>query len=75
MLLGDVAVIQVDLAAESCDWLTESVVAWLAETVSKSVAVEFDRYIAAGDLEKTIDRVKKMQAASDEAGGYVGMYL
>ena len=67
--------LEAELVRESCDWLTEPVVAWLAETVSKSVAVEFDRYIAAGDLEKTIDRVKKIQAASDEAGGYVGMYL
>lgn len=63
------------LARETCDWLTEPIVAWLAETVSQSVSVDFDRFIEAGDLEKTEERIAKVQAASDEAGGFIGMYL
>jgi hypothetical protein len=39
------------------------------------VAVEFDRYIEAGDLDRARKRMEKIQAASDESGGYLGMYL
>lgn len=67
--------LRVELAREACDWLTEPASAWLAETVSKAVQVEFDRYIAAGDLAQTVERIKKLQAESDDRGGFVGMYL
>ena len=67
--------LQVELVRETCDWLTQPVARWLAETVSKAVEVEFDRYIAAGDLAQTIERIQKLQAQSDAQGGYVGMYL
>lgn len=67
--------LQVELTCESCDWLSEPVVKWLAESVSRSVAVEFDRFIEAGDLEKAQDRLNKIRDASDESGGFVGMYL
>ncbi|MEM8679747.1 MAG: hypothetical protein AAGF97_10385 [Planctomycetota bacterium] len=65
----------VELVGETCDWLSEPILDWFAETVPKSVAVEFDRYIAAGDLEKTRARIDQMEADSDSAGGFVGMYL
>jgi len=67
--------IAVSLDREICDWLTEPITAWFTETVSRSVAVEFDRYIAAGDLEQTRKRIAEIQSASDEADGFVGMYL
>ena len=67
--------LQVTLKRETCDWLTEPVVAWFRETVSKAVSVEFNRYIAAGDLEQTKLRVAALQANADQHGGYVGMYL
>jgi len=67
--------LQVDLRRETCDWLTEPVVAWFRETVSRTVMVEFDRYIAAGDLDKTIRRIEQLQAESDAHGGFVGMGL
>lgn len=69
------ASLEVKLRRETCDWLTEPIVAWFAETVPKAVQVEFDRYIAVGDLEQTKQRVAKIQADSDQHGGYVGMYL
>lgn len=65
----------VELGRETCDWLTERAVAWFRETVNHAVVVEFDRYIAAGDLQKTITRLEKLQAASDAQGGFVGMGL
>ncbi len=67
--------LQVELVRETCDWLTQPVVEWFQETVSRSVAVEFDRYIEAGDLQKAKDRMAEIEKASDDAGGFVGMYL
>jgi hypothetical protein len=67
--------LEVELVRETCDWLTEPVVKWFALTVSRSVAIEFDRYIEAGDLEQAKRRIARIQAASDESGGYMGMYL
>ncbi len=63
------------LHRETCDWLTQPVVAWFTETVSKAVMVEFNRYIAAGDLEQTKTRIAALQARADQEGGYLGMYL
>jgi hypothetical protein len=71
----DTCDLQVDLVRETCDWLTEPAVAWFAETVPHSLRVEFDRYIEAGDLQQAKERIEKIQAASDDAGGFVGMYL
>jgi hypothetical protein len=67
--------LEVELLRETCDWLTEPIVAWFRETVPQAVKVEFDRYIAAGDLRQAIQRVERIQAESDQHGGYVGMYL
>ena len=65
----------VELDRETCDWLTEPIVDWFRETVPRAVAVEFDRYIAAGDLQQTIKRIERLQSEADQRGGYVGMYL
>ncbi len=67
--------LQTELRRETCDWLVEPVVAWFAETVSHAVRVEFDRYIAAGDLEETLKRARRIQAESDAQGGFMGMGL
>ncbi len=67
--------LDVELVRETCDWLTEPVVAWFKETVPHAIIAEFDRYIAAGDLEQAKRRAEAMQAKADQAGGYMGMYL
>jgi hypothetical protein len=67
--------LQVTLVRETCEWLTEPIVSWFEETVSRSVVAEFDRYIAAGDLDAAKQRVEQIQAASDEHDGFLGMYL
>ena len=67
--------LRVQLEKETCDWLTEPVVHWFGKSVSEAVIVEFDRYIAAGDLEKTKQRVVRVQAECDESSGFLGMYL
>jgi hypothetical protein len=67
--------LEVELKRETCSWLTEPIVKWLTETVQHSVMVEFNRYIDAGDLEKAKQQVEQIRAASDESGGFLGMYL
>jgi hypothetical protein len=67
--------LDVSLSCETCSWLSEPIVEWLRETVLRSVSVEFDRYIEAGDLEKTRRRIEELQAAADQSGGFIGMYL
>ena len=67
--------LDVELVRETCDWLSQPIVDWFQETVPRSVAAEFDRYIKAGDLSRTKERIEKIQQASDDAGGYLGMYL
>ncbi len=67
--------IDAELRRETCPWLTEPVVAFFAETVRHALVVEFDRYIQAGDLRKTEQRIQAIQAESDSSDGFVGMYL
>jgi hypothetical protein len=63
------------LDTETCDWLTQPAVEWLAVSAKHAVEAEFDRYIAAGDLAKARERLAKEQARIDEAGGFLGMNL
>jgi hypothetical protein len=65
----------VTLRRETCDWLTEPIVAWFHDTVRRAVEVEFDRYIAAGDLSRTMERLAKIRQEADERGGFLGMGL
>ena len=67
--------LQVELVRETCDWLTAPVVAWFAKTVKEAVLVEFDRYIAAGDLRRTVARMEQLAAESDARAGFLGMGL
>ena len=65
----------VELIRETCEWLTAPVVKWFEQSVSRAVAIEFDRYIAAGNLQAAKDRIARLQVETEEKGGYVGMYL
>jgi len=67
--------LEAELAGETCEWLTQPVVDWFVETMHHAVRVEFDRYITAGDLGRTIERMEQLQAESDAQGGFVGMGL
>lgn len=67
--------LQCELAWETCDWLTEPMVKWFSESVSRSVLIEFNRYINAGDLEQTQQRIEEMQQKLEQSGGFLGMYL
>ncbi len=67
--------LEVELIRETCPWLTEPVVAWFRETVARAVELEFDRYIEAGDLARTQQRIEQLQATSDDQAGFLGMFL
>ncbi|MFO0924603.1 MAG: hypothetical protein U0905_19205 [Pirellulales bacterium] len=65
----------VTIDKEDCDWLNQGIVEWFAVTVRHAVLVEFGRYIAAGDLAKTRERLAAMEKSLESQQGYVGMYL
>jgi hypothetical protein len=65
----------IELEQEVCDWLTKPIVEWFKETVAEAVKIEFDRYIQAGDLQKTVERLERLQADSAAHGGFLGMGL
>jgi hypothetical protein len=67
--------LQVELAGEVCEWLTTAATDWFADSVREAVKVEFDRFIAAGDLEKTVQRLEELRAASDAQSGFLGLGL
>ncbi len=67
--------LEVVLVGDTCDWLVDSVVKWFAESVCRALKIEFDRFIAAGDLDKTVERLERLQAESDAKGGYLGLGL
>jgi len=67
--------LEITLETETCDWLTQPAVEWLRLSVKHAVETEFDRYIAAGDLSRALDRLAREQAAIDAGGGFLGMNL
>ena len=67
--------LQVELAGEVCSWLTASATAWFFDSVREAVKVEFDRFIAVGDLEKTVERLEQLRKMSDAQGGFLGIGL
>lgn len=67
--------LDVRLVRETCDWLTEPIVAWFTDTVRQAVSADFNLYIAAGDLQRTKERLARMQAEMESNGGFVGMGL
>ncbi|MBN8624498.1 MAG: hypothetical protein J0M17_03315 [Planctomycetes bacterium] len=67
--------LQVQLVRETCDWLTEPIVAWFTDTVKQAVSADFNLYIAAGDLARTKERIAKMEAEMESRGGFLGMGL
>ncbi|MBL8890575.1 MAG: hypothetical protein JNL67_11410 [Planctomycetaceae bacterium] len=67
--------LHVELEQETCDWLEQPIVTWLAKTVIRAVEIEFDRYIHAGDLARTQQRLAELEQQAQSSGGYLGMYL
>lgn len=67
--------LSINLDQETCGWLNERIVEFFVESTKHAVLVEFDRYIAAGDLEKTRQRIEAIDRQDEANQGYIGMYL
>jgi hypothetical protein len=67
--------LEVELRHENVAWLTEPVVAWLKDSVLRAVMIDFDRYIAAGDVSQTRNRLLLADLEWEQRGGFVGMGL
>jgi hypothetical protein len=67
--------LRTELKRETCGWLSQPIVDFFAESVQHAVLVEFDRYIEAGDLSKTEQRLKQLAEQNELNQGFVGMYL
>jgi uncharacterized protein (DUF1330 family) len=67
--------LSISLARETCSWLNERIVEFFTETTKRAVLAEFNRYIAAGDLEKTRQRIESLGKQDEQNQGYIGMYL
>jgi hypothetical protein len=69
------AQLYVELQSETCDWLSPAVIAWYRETVAQAVRIEFDRYIATLDRDRTQMRLDLIELECNTQGGFVGMGL
>ena len=67
--------LSVALDQENVPWLEQHVVKWFQETVSNAVIEEFNRFIQAGDSDKTKQRLEQLDKTLAESGGYLGMGL
>jgi hypothetical protein len=61
--------LSIELKLETCVGVTQPVVDWFRENVARAVMSEFDRYIAAGDLGRTKQRIALRKRNGSNAAG------
>jgi hypothetical protein len=64
--------LEIRLTAETCGTVPADVLAWFRGVVQRAVLIEFDRFIAAGQLAERVDylaQVESVASLSDFAGG------
>lgn len=66
--------LEIKLASDTCGGVPDEVVAWLRGRVERAVAVEFDRFISAGQLSQRSTDLGQIERLSDLAG-FSGMNL
>jgi len=62
----------IDLAAETCGGVPPAALEWLKWVVSKAILVEFDRFIAAGQLAQRLADLGQVESLSS-LSGFAGM--
>ena len=67
--------LQIELVGETCGWLNERIVEFFVASVRQAVAVEFDRYIRAGDPDKSQCQLEELERTIEASGGFIGMHL
>lgn len=60
--------LEVRLISETCGGVPQEVESWLAERVRQAVAIEFDRFIAAGQLATSSDELDGAKSLGDLSG-------
>lgn len=73
-MLTELADLNVTLVSDTCGGLPEAVLAWFKGRVEKAVAIEFDRFIAAGQLTQRTTDLGQIERLSD-LSGFSGMNL
>jgi hypothetical protein len=63
--------LRISLVAETCGGVPAEILPWLTRQVENAVRIEFDRYIAAGSLQETLDRLQRI----DQIAGISGLGL
>ncbi len=67
-VLTDHVELDVKLASETCDGIPAEVEAWLKQRLEKAVAIEFDSFIAAGQLSSRTTELGQLECLSDFGG-------
>jgi hypothetical protein len=67
-LLTESADLAVTLTSETCGGVPAEVLTWFKARVEKAVAIEFDRFIAAGQLSQRSQEIGQIARLSDLAG-------
>jgi hypothetical protein len=73
-LLTESADLVVTLTSDTCGGMPAEVLAWFKGRVEKAVAIEFDRFIAAGQLSQRSQEIGQIERLSDLTG-FSGMNL
>lgn len=68
----DETALDVRLVSETCGGVPDPVLAWLTERVREAAAIEFDRFIAAGELAARSAELSALEAA-DNLGAIWGL--
>ena len=73
-LLTESVDLKATLASNTCGGMPAEVLVWFQRRVEKAVAIEFDRFIAAGQLKQRSTALGQIERLSDLAG-FSGMNL
>jgi len=57
--------LRIELAAETCGLMTTDVLAWFQHAVERAVLIEFDHFIAAGQLEERVRQLGSVDSIAD----------
>ena len=60
--------LEVTLVAETCGGIPDKVLPWFTRQVENAARIEFDRYIAAGSLQETLERLQQIDHLAGVAG-------
>jgi hypothetical protein len=69
---ADSADLSIELTSETCGPMSPDVLAWFRHVVERAVLIEFDHFIAAGQLAERVTKLGKVDSVA-EITGFAGM--